>query len=918
MKRAATFTLALLAAGAFAQGLPFETRADRKPNLDIKGDCFIRAGRILTVTKGTIRNGQILVRNGKIAAIGTNLTPPPGVPVLDARDQAVMPGMVDAHVHRGIDSTNEGVDAVSAEVRIGDVLDSDDFTWWQALASGQTTALALHGSSNPIGGESQVIKFKYERPVSEAKFRRAPRMIKFALGENVTRMNSPAPTTGSARFPATRMGVEASYRRAFTEARRYMAEWERWNRSARTTPPPRKDLRLETLSDILRGRVWVHCHSYRADEILMMARLSKEFGFKIGAMQHALEAYKVAPELAQLGVGVSMFMDHWSFKLEGYDAIPAGAEICMRAGVNASINTDGTSGTTALIFDAAKLMREGMTEDEALSTITINPAKQLGVDKFVGSLEVGKDADLAFYDGHPFNTNSKNTITMVDGEVLFTRRDAFKVGLAQGRSLDLLNPPSRRATFTPPLARRYVLRGGTVIPVSGPAISNGEVEVSNGKITYVGPRRTATPAGAQLVNLEGLRVYPGLIDAGGAYGLSEISGIRQMLDLTELGDFQPDMVAATAVQNASAHFGPALCNGLLTVVTRPAGGLIPGAGALLRSFGFTSDGMAIKRQLAMQINIPAAPPPVIGNPAAGCACFGVTLQELLDGLAHDHNHEEKANSEADHDHDHESDGPMMQDGENPNRNRDEPSARFAGRLKQLDDYLIAVKKYRDDRKAKPDQTPVDLRLEAMIPVVDGKMPVFLRTRTARSILNAIELVNKHKLKGILVGAGDAWRVTAEVKKSGMPVLLTPAGRVILGANNPVQPFDPYDTPYVTPTLLHRAGIPFAFQSDDNAMAMNLPNRVGMHLAYGLPPEVALGALTLQSARILGVGSELGSLEPGKRATLIATDGDPLSATATVKMAMIDGVPVELTSKHTELRDKYRKRLQPLQSAIGLR
>lgn len=899
---------ALLSAASLSFGqFPAETEADRRPSITTQGTCFIRAGRILTVSGGTIRDGQILVRDGKIVAIGTNLTPPAGVPVIDARQQVVMPGMVDAHVHRGIDSTNEGVDAISAEVRIADVLDPDSLTWWQALASGQTSALALHGSSNPIGGESVVIKFKYKSSVQEAIDRRAPRMIKFALGENVTRMNGPAPT-GPARFPRTRMGVEAVYRRSFNEAKAYMARWDAWNKSDRKGVPPRKDLRLETLSDILRRRIWVHCHSYRADEILMMARLSAEYGFKIGAMQHALEAYKVAPELAQLGVGVSMFMDNWSFKLEGYDAIPAGPTICYEAGVNTSVNTDGVSGTTALIYDAAKLMRDGLTEQQALRTVTLNPAKQLGIDRFVGTVEIGKDADLAFYDGHPFNVTSKPVMTMIEGKVLFTRRDAFNVGRSPAASLDLELDPNPAVLPTPKLARAYAVVGGTVYPVNGAPIANGTVLIRDGKIERVGAA-IPVPADAIRVDANGLRVYPGLIDAGTAMGLSEISGIRQMVDLTESGDFQPDLISATAVQAASAHFGPALCNGLLTVVTRPAGGLIPGQGAILRTWGYTAEGMTIDRRHSMNMNIPAAPPPRVADPSVGCQCMGITLEELMNGEEHDHNHEEKDRHEEE-EHMGGGDGPMAQ--EETRAQRDQ----FQGRLRELDDYIARAAEYRKARTENPFSTPIDLNFEAMIPVLEGKQPVMFRVRTVRSILNAISLAEKHKLKGILVGAGEAWRVTDAIKKSGMPVLLTPAGRVVLGANNPTQPYDTYDSPYVVPMLLAKAGILFAFQSDDNAMSMNLPNRVGMHTAYGLSEAQAVRALTLDAARALGQDRELGSLERGKRATLIVTEGSPIGATSVVKAAFVDGRPVALESKHTELRDRYRKRLTAEEKQLG--
>ncbi|MBL8059444.1 MAG: amidohydrolase family protein [Chthonomonas sp.] len=874
LKTSTLACLALLATCGHAQyKLPYETEADRKPKIVTRGDCFIKAGRIITVTGATIKNGQIIVRKGRIAAIGTNLKAPAGMTVIDAEDQVVMPGIIDAHVHRGIESTNEGAESISAEVRVADVLNPSSLTWWQAAASGETTALFLHGSSNAIGGQSVVAKYRFGKTTKEALFDGAPRMVKFALGENVTRMNGGGgATTQPVRFPMSRMGQEAVYRRAFSDAKQYMAEWDRWNKSDRTQPPPRKDLRLEALADILRGRIWVNCHGYRADELLMMAKLSKELGFKIATLTHALEAYKIAPELAELGVGVSMFADHWSFKLEGYEAIPSGPVICVRAGVLTSINTDGTNGTTALIFDAARSTREGLNENEALRLVTMSPAKQLGISNRVGSIEVGKDADLAFYDGHPFNVTSKNTMTLIDGEVIFERRDAFKVGKSPLRSLDLVSISGPSVIPLPKPAKVYSIQGATVYPVSGEPIANGEVVLSNGRIAYVG-RRLSRPfaPNAVTVNATGLRVYPGFIDAGAAFGLSEIPTIRQMQDTSEQGEFQADLMSATAVQGSSGHFGPALCNGLLTLVTRPGGGMISGQAALLKSWAWNSVGMALDRHLAMQVNMPT------------------TGRNFGGGHVHD-------DSE-------------IQDEDMQGRQGNQPEqAPVSGRMRVLESFFDGAIAYAKNRKEKPLQTPIDLRQEAMIPVIEGKMSVFLRVRNVESIRSSIQLAKKYKLKAILVGANEAWRIADEVKKAGYPIIITPAGAVELDANRPTQAFDPYDTPYVVPTLLSRAGIKFCFMSDDNAMSMNLPSKVGMSQAYGLDNGQALRALTLSTAEILGWQKELGSIEVGKRGTLIITDGDALSATGRVKMAFIDGRPIELSSIHTMARDKYMRRL----------
>lgn len=878
---------------------PFESEADRKPTLQTGGNCLIRAGRVVTVTGDTLKDHDILVQGGKIVRIGKNLPAPAGTRVIDARDKVVMPGIVDAHIHRGADATNEGTDAITAEVRILDVLDPDKLNIWQALASGETTGLILHGSANPIGGQSVVVKLKYKKPAHELPIPDAPRMIKFALGENVTR----ASTSTSTRFPNSRMGVEAVYRRAFVQARAYNKAWDEYNANPGTKLPPRRDVRLEALGDILRGKIWVQCHSYRADEILMMVRLAKEFGFKIGAMQHALEAYKIAPELAAAGVGVSMFSDHWGYKLEAYDAIPAGPALCYRAGVNTSVNTDGTSGFSAIILDAAKLIRAGgLTENEAFRTITINPAKQLGVDHRVGSIEVGKDADLTLWDAHPFSVHAKCTMTLIEGEVFFERRDKHGVGKSPGSSLDLTIPRQTKLLPVPKLGKTYAITGGTVFPVSGPAIPGGTVVLQEGKILAVG-KDVSIPGGAIRVNARGLNVYPGMIDAGTALGLAEISGIPVMVDLNETGEFQPDIVAGAAVQRDGAFFGPALCHGITSTLSRPGGGMVSGQASLLNTWGWTSESMAIRKRAGLVMSIPSTgggfrrP-----SDADACACFGPTLQELWDGIPHDHENDHKE----DHPEGEEFGMAAAQDREGVRPGQDQPGqggANLAGRMKELSDYLEKAQKYAANPPAER-----DLQLEEMVPYVTGKLPVFMRVRGIDGIRNGIEIANRFKLKAVLVGANDAWRIADEVKRAGYPVIINIQGGSTLGAVTPTNPNDPYDTPYVVPMLLKKAGIKFALQSEDNAQAFLTPMRAGIFAAYGISSGDVLRSLTLDSAEILGMGATHGSLEAGKVADIILTNGDPLESTTSVLGAFIGGRPVELVSKHTKLRDEYARRI----------
>ncbi|PYV19732.1 MAG: amidohydrolase [Acidobacteria bacterium] len=385
----------------------------------------IKNATILTVSHGTIPKGSILIREGKIAEVGPNVKAPSGAVVIDAGGQYVMPGIIDCHSHIAVSGgINEGTVAVSAMVGVEDVLNPDDIDIYRDLAGGVTSANILHGSANPIGGRNQVIKLRWGKDAKGLVFDGAMPGIKFALGENPKRSRSPGPGATPARYPQTRMGVEDVIRDAFIEARTYMARWDDYRKRTaagdRTAIPPRKDLKLETLSEVLRGERLVHAHCYRADEILMLIRVAEEFGFKIATFQHVLEGYKVAKEIAAHGAGASTFSDWWAYKVEAYDAIPYNAAIMTRKGVVVSINSDSAEEARHLNQEAAKCVKYGgLSEQEALQLVTLNAARQLRIDNRVGSIDVGKDADLAVYNGHPLSVYAVVQKVLIDGTVYF-------------------------------------------------------------------------------------------------------------------------------------------------------------------------------------------------------------------------------------------------------------------------------------------------------------------------------------------------------------------------------------------------------------------------------------------------------------------------------------------------------------------
>lgn len=375
--------------------------------------------------KGILKEWDILFQNGKVKKIAKNISLPRGnALIIDGTGKHLTPGLIDAHSHMAGESINEGFQNVSAEVRMKDVIDPNDIALYRALAGGLTTINLLHGSANPIGGQNVVMKIRWGKFSNDLIFKKAPQGIKFALGENVKRKRS------YGRYPETRMGVEQVIRDAFSAARDYKKSWDIYNKDVkrqRSSIPPRRDLELDALLEIMEGTRLLHSHSYRQDEILMLTRIAEDFGFKIATFQHVLEGYKVAERLAEHGAGASTFSDWWAYKYEVVDAIGYNGTLMANAGVNVSFNSDSDEVARRMNLEAAKAVKYGgLEEAEALKFVTINPAKQLKIDKYVGSLEEGKDADFVIWSGHPLSSYSICEQTWLDGKQYFSiEQDKF-------------------------------------------------------------------------------------------------------------------------------------------------------------------------------------------------------------------------------------------------------------------------------------------------------------------------------------------------------------------------------------------------------------------------------------------------------------------------------------------------------------
>ena len=856
-----------------ADELPTETDQDRLSHLETGGNVILRKGTVHPVTGDTLENAWVVVRDGKISGIGLEADGLPdlvGLETIDCEGLHVTPGIIDCHSHIAISGgINEGESSITAEVRIDDEIDGDSLSIFRALAGGVTAANLLHGSANAIGGQNAVIKLKYRRSAEELRFPGAPKGIKFALGENPKRSSS----RESTRYPSTRMGVEAVIRRAFREARAYAGRIRDYDAQALAggNPEPlRRDLRLEALAGVLDGSIRVHSHCYRTDEILMLIRLAEEFGFQIATFQHVLEGYKVAPEIARHGSGASTFSDWWAYKAEAYEAIPYNAALMERAGVVVSLNSDSAELMRRLNLEAAKVVKYGgVDETSALAMVTLNPARQLGIDQRVGSIEVGKDADLAIWSGDPLSVYSVCEWTLVDGEVEFQREGhptartapilAGEADAAEAKAGFDPNPVAREINQSNAGTGRYALVNARIVPVSKPTIERGVLLVKDGRIEALGTD-LGVPNGYRQIDCSGLTVYPGLLDASTRLGLTEVGSVSGTVDTTEQGLHQADLRTAVAINPASEHFPVARANGITSAVVRPRGSLIGGQSALVHLNGWTWEEMVLVDPLALHIATPSAP-----------------------------------------------------GGRRRSRRASPPADQTDKRVEELKQAFETARELARLREAAVragrDAPVADARTEALLPYLAGERPVIFDASDEPAIKQAVELALELGLRPIISGGQEAWKVAGLLARHDIPVLLGPV------LTTPSKEHDPYDAPFACAAVLARAGVRFAFQTNDSSNVRNLPYHAAMSAAYGLDRQLALESVTLAPARILGVDKFLGSLEPGKLADLVIADGDLLEIRTHVRHLFIHGRPVSLETKHTRLFEQYSQRLDEI-SEIG--
>jgi imidazolonepropionase-like amidohydrolase len=623
----------------------------------------------------------------------------------------------------------------------------------------------------------------------------------------------------------------------------------------------------------------------------MLARLGDEVGFKVTTFQHVLEGYRVADEIAAHGASASAFSDWWSFKMEAYDAIPYNAAIMARRGVLVSLNSDDSSLARRLNLEAAKTIRYGgFTPEEALATVTINPARQLGIDQRVGSLVPGKDADLVIWNGDPLSVYSVADQTFVDGRLLFSRpldashRPAVQAARATlaGQLRDgapapaaVRDPADARAPAGKPAAKPgyrmaagapvapVAIVGATVHTLEGPAIADGVVVFAGGRITAVGGPGTPVPAAATVIRGDGRHLWPGIIHTNTVLGISEIDSVPGTVDVAETGDTNADADVTLAMNAASRHFAVARSGGITHGVVVPGGGTVAGTTALVRTDGWTWEEMTAVRGHSLVVRFPEPPPP--------------QYQVFLG-----------------------------------------PPKNLAERNKEIDDRIRFVDRLLDSAEAygraaahaaaTGGRFSFDPQLDALQPVIRGERPVWAMAREKYAIEAAVLWAKKRGLRLVIADGRDAYLVTDLLAREQVPVVL------INVVGEPPRADDPFDTLYALPAQLEAAGVTFAIASGTraggSANARHATLFAGLAAGRGLDREAAYRAVTLYPARILGLDDVLGSIAPGKSASLVLTDGDLLEATTTVEQVWIDGLKPSMDDVQKQHFRKWSARPPP--------
>jgi imidazolonepropionase-like amidohydrolase len=842
----------------------------------------IRNATILTAAGPAIANGSVLLRDGRIAEVGTAVAAPPDAVVIDAKGRWVTPGIIDTHSHLGvyaapgIESLQDGNEMTSpntAEDCAEHSLWTQDPQFDLALAGGVTVMQLLPGSANLFGGRSVTVKNVPSRTAAGMKFPGAPYGLKMACGENPKRVYGRRNNA-----PSTRMGNVAGYRKAWQAAAEYREKWRRW-RAAGADPEktPDRNLQLETLAGVLDGEILVHNHCYRADEMAVMIGIAREFGYRISSFHHAVEAYKVRDLLAANGICASMWADWWGFKLEAYDGITQNIPLVHEAGACAIVHSDDPSGIQRLNQEAGKALRAaadaGMKIDraDAIRWLTINPATALGIERMTGSLEPGKNADVVVWSGDPFSVYTRAEQVFVDGALLFDRRDParqprrdFMTGIlppapaasavpaavsarAAGQRAGAALSPAGTAQARPAAAadgETVAIVNGRVLPVSGPPVEKGTVLIRGGRIAAVGAG-LQVPAGARVIDASGKTVTPGLLDSSTQVGIVEIplSAEGTADEATTDAGLSAAFTVVDAFNGNSTVIPVTRVEGVTRALVTPAGtgSILLGQAAVIDFSGAQAPGSVVRA--------PAAMVAVLGE--AGAAVAGGSRATAILRLRE-----------------------ALQDAQDFARNR------VAFNAAQRRPYARGR-----------------LDLEALLPVLRGEVPLAVQANRASDLLAAMRLADEFHVRIVLVGASEGWMVAGDIARRGVPVVVKPL------ANLPA--FDSLGATLENAGRLVRAGVTVALATFETHNSRNLRQEAGSAVAYGLDHDAALRAVTLAPAQVWGIDAGYGSLEPGKDADVVVWSGDPFELSTTPEHVFIRGKEMPGDTRQRELFERYR-------------
>jgi imidazolonepropionase-like amidohydrolase len=797
---------------------------------------LIKAKKIYTVNQGIIENGMILVKNGKIAKIGKDIAKPTGAKELQAN--VIIPGLIDMHTHVGVYSIplveensdgNEMTNPVTPQVRAMDSFNFEDPSIPVALAAGVTTIVSRPGSGNVIGGTSVAVKLKNASP--EEMVIKEICDLKMAIEGNPVGVYQ-----SRNQMPSSLMAVYFLARKAFIEAQEYRESWEKYEKDSKEgkeAEPPKRDLGKEVVVKALKREIPVHIHCATASEMMSCIRLAEEFNFKL-SLAHCYWGYLIVDELAKhkdvyYNIGPPMFFNYFENPLK----FKNNAAILANAGLKVSLQTDAVGGGQQNLLHLASLcVRYGMKEDQALKSVTLWAAEAVDLADRVGSIEEGKDADLVFLDGEPFEFTTNVEKVLIDGKIEYKKADKqaynFESAIADTQAALTIPDDFNKAD-------KFAIKGGTVFTMAGEIIKDGVILVREGKIENIG-KNISIPDGYPVVEVGESVIMPGLISARSYNGIS--SNWRRQSSIDEMSkSIVPEMEVKNAIEPQAPAFWFSRELGITTAMVTPGDrNVIGGQGVVLKTVGDVVDKMIIKDNAVM-----------------------------LFGLGRSAKRKDKM--------------PTTRMG---------IAALLRETLTKAQEYKDKIEQYEKDKKGKKPQR--DLSMEALIPVLKGEMPVMIHCERKDDILTALRIADEYKLRVILDGATDAYKVVNEIKKRNIPVVLEDLFRGI-GSNIEDKGFNPEN-----PSILAKAGIIVAFRPGEGSWYTpaagwgggDLFEIAALAFKNGMPEEEALKAITINAAKAIGLEKKVGSLEKGKDADILILGGHPFKTRSIPQAVFIDG------------------------------